>query len=177
MLSWWKCTATMHYHMTQCLGGTDTSSVVKQVWMTKNEVADHSLWITRNCKTHGGPGAWRLAYHNWGNYGKRENQSRISFQHLAWHFEQDKGLSLLGSTTAHTGSKTCRTKGAAEMLQLCQPNADNFFSCLITMDECWVYRMTLTQRSKASSTNMEIHHHRKWQRCCWVFFGAAMVWC
>ena len=50
-----------------------------------------------------------------------------------------KVSALLGSMNTHPFKKPCQTKAAVEMLQLCQPNPDDYFSRLITMDECWVY--------------------------------------
>ena len=51
-----------------------------------------SLWRTVNRKKRVGPGARRPACHSRSDSGKSENQSRISFQHLARHFERDKSL-------------------------------------------------------------------------------------
>ena len=106
--------------------------------MMKNKVADHLSVKSRESQEMWSPNAWRPEYHNRGDSGKSDNESWISFQHFAWHFEHNKGLPLWVLQLLTPVQKTRQTE-TAEMLQLCQPNPDDVFSRLVTMDVCWVY--------------------------------------
>ena len=142
------------------------------------------LWRTRNRKRHGGPGARRLAFHGQGKNWKSENQSWIGFQHLAQHFEHDKDLCPLGSTTVHIHSKILPNWSSSRNIAAMSAQPDDFFRCLITMDECWVYPMTPRQRRKARMescgfTTAENGKHPTiiGQGDAECFLGTAMAWC
>ena len=143
-----------------------------------------SLWRTENGKRLGGPSAQRLAYQVEAMVEKVKISHGPVFNILHGILNMTKVSARWVLWLLTPIQKTCWTRAAVEMLRLCQPNPDDdFFSCLITINECWVYHYDHETKEQSSSGNMWIHdrwkrlqpnHHQA--RWCWVFFGTAMVW-